>query len=278
VLLAPQRLDILPGVEAASRASAAPLHTIWRTDAARLRNVEMDASTDVPEESTSDKDSKSGREVSPAEPRAGVLWENAATAFRAAQIVLSQVSPSIELPAVPFPPAEALPPGRMQRLSASEARSLGLPGKTIILDGAHTPESFHELCAAFRERMGDQVPPKVLFVVAMSNDKDHRKCLGELRGADLNLQTLVFTEVPVAGSFERATRAEALSECWAEIAEGHSTGEAVCEPVFGAALRRVAAAPDDVTVCLAGSMHLVGAALARIAGLDRAISEGTKPS
>lgn len=88
---------------------------------------------------------------------------------------------------------------------------------------AHTPESFHELCATLRERTGDHAPPKVLFVVAMAKDKDQRKCLQELRASGLNLQTLVFTEVPVAGSFERATPAAALFECWAEISEGGST-------------------------------------------------------
>lgn len=49
--------------------------------------------------------------------------------------IIPAVSPSVTLPAVPFSPADALPPGRMQRLSEREAESLGLPGKTVILDG-----------------------------------------------------------------------------------------------------------------------------------------------
>lgn len=92
--------------------------------------------------------------------------------------------------------------------------------KTLCFLAAHTPLSFHELCETLRDLGGSDAPSKVLFIVAMSKDKDHRQCLQKLHGSGLNLRTPIFTEVPVAGGFERATPADALSECWSEITKG----------------------------------------------------------
>ncbi|KAG6426558.1 hypothetical protein SASPL_110783 [Salvia splendens] len=60
--------------------------------------------------------------------------------------------------------------GRSQFLTSKEADKLGLPGATILLDGAHTKESAQALVDMVKMAYCDA---RLVFVVAMANDKDH---------------------------------------------------------------------------------------------------------
>ncbi|XP_059629099.1 dihydrofolate synthetase isoform X3 [Cornus florida] len=67
--------------------------------------------------------------------------------------------------------------GRCQFLTSHEAEALGLPGATVMLDGAHTKESAKALVDTLQMTFPEA---RLVFVVAMASDKDHLAFAREL--------------------------------------------------------------------------------------------------
>ncbi|KAM3374098.1 dihydrofolate synthetase [Capsicum galapagoense] len=101
--------------------------------------------------------------------------------------------------------------GRTQVLSSEEASLLGVPGATILLDGAHTKESARALTNTLQMTFPK---PKMVLVVAMANDKNHLGFARELLSVG-NLDAVFSTEVAIAGAKLRLTSASLLKCAWA---------------------------------------------------------------
>ncbi|XP_052205466.1 dihydrofolate synthetase isoform X2 [Diospyros lotus] len=105
--------------------------------------------------------------------------------------------------------------GRSQFLTSREAEALGLPGATILLDGAHTKES----AKALADTIQMIVPKaKLILVVAMASDKDHLGFARELLSVK-NLEAIFLTEVEIAGDKSRMTSTALLKDCWIKASE-----------------------------------------------------------
>ncbi|PSS32343.1 Dihydrofolate synthetase [Actinidia chinensis var. chinensis] len=105
--------------------------------------------------------------------------------------------------------------GRSQFLTPSEAEALGLPGATILLDGAHTKES----AKALADTIGMTFPKaKLVLVVAMASDKDHLGFARELLSVR-KLEAVFLTEVDIAGDKSRMTSASILKDCWVQASK-----------------------------------------------------------
>ncbi|KAK3032943.1 hypothetical protein RJ639_036114 [Escallonia herrerae] len=100
--------------------------------------------------------------------------------------------------------------GRNQILTCVEAEALGVPGATILLDGAHTKESAKALAYTI-----EMIFPRcaVVLVVAMASDKDHIAFARELLSVR-RLEAVFFTEVSIAGGKSRTTPVSQLKSCW----------------------------------------------------------------
>ncbi len=99
-------------------------------------------------------------------------------------------------------------PGRMQllRLDTSVSSTQAAQHVYLLLDGAHSPESASNLASTVR-KIFPSVP--VALVVAMAQDKEHRAVLGAFR--QIEPCTVVFTNVNIAGSSQRAAAPGTLS-------------------------------------------------------------------
>ncbi|KAJ8543125.1 hypothetical protein K7X08_005648 [Anisodus acutangulus] len=100
--------------------------------------------------------------------------------------------------------------GRSQILSSEEANLLGVPGATILLDGAHTKESARALANTLQMTFPKA---KMVLVVAMANDKDHLGFARELLSVG-DLDAVFSTEVDIAGAKSRMTSASLLKSAW----------------------------------------------------------------
>lgn len=100
--------------------------------------------------------------------------------------------------------------GRSQFLTSKEADILGLPGATILLDGAHTKESAQALVDMIKMGFPDA---KLVLVVAMANDKDHTGFARVLLSLGC-LEAVCFTEVDIAGDRSRTTSSSSLLCSW----------------------------------------------------------------
>ncbi|XP_059298859.1 dihydrofolate synthetase [Lycium ferocissimum] len=100
--------------------------------------------------------------------------------------------------------------GRSQILSSEEANLLGVPGATVLLDGAHTKESARALANTLQMTFPKA---KMVLVVAMANDKDHLGFARELLSVG-DLDAVFFTEVDIAGAKSRMTSASLLKCAW----------------------------------------------------------------
>lgn len=100
--------------------------------------------------------------------------------------------------------------GRSQILTSASAKILGVPGATIMLDGAHTKDSARALANTVNKAF-----PKVrvILVVAMANDKDHLGFAEELLSVR-GLEAVFLTEVNIAGDRSRTASASLLRESW----------------------------------------------------------------
>ncbi|KAK1432280.1 hypothetical protein QVD17_09175 [Tagetes erecta] len=100
--------------------------------------------------------------------------------------------------------------GRSQFLTPVEAEALGLPGATVLLDGAHTKESAKALTDMIQIAYPDA---KLVFVVAMASDKDHQAFASELLAAK-QVDAIFLTEVSIAGDRYRTTSLSLLRDGW----------------------------------------------------------------
>ncbi|XP_076942527.1 dihydrofolate synthetase-like [Bidens hawaiensis] len=104
--------------------------------------------------------------------------------------------------------------GRSQFLKSAEAEALGLPGATILLDGAHTKESAKALADMIQIAYPDA---KLVFVVAMASDKDHQAFARELLAAKQQLDAIILTEVSIAGDRYRTASLSLLRDSWIQV-------------------------------------------------------------
>ncbi|KAG6429472.1 hypothetical protein SASPL_107523 [Salvia splendens] len=114
--------------------------------------------------------------------------------------------------------------GRSQILTSKEADKLGLPGATILLDGAHTKESAQALVDMVKMAYCDA---RLVVVVAMANDKDHTGFARALlsRGC---LEAVCFTEVDIAGDRSRTTSSSLLKCSWIKACREMDVGFLDC--------------------------------------------------
>ncbi|PIN08773.1 Dihydrofolate synthase [Handroanthus impetiginosus] len=100
--------------------------------------------------------------------------------------------------------------GRSQFLTSKQAETLGLPGATILLDGAHTKESAEALANTISMAFPEA---RLVLVVAMANDKDHLGFARVLLSARC-LEAVCFTEIDIAGDRFRTTSSSFLKDSW----------------------------------------------------------------
>ncbi|KAI9187319.1 hypothetical protein LWI28_026753 [Acer negundo] len=105
--------------------------------------------------------------------------------------------------------------GRSQFLTSKDAEALGLPGMTILLDGAHTKES----AKALVETMQMTFPQaRLALVVAMASDKNHLAFAREFLSGR-KLEAVFLTEAEVAGGKTRITSASLLRDHWIQASQ-----------------------------------------------------------
>ncbi|XP_065858428.1 dihydrofolate synthetase-like [Euphorbia lathyris] len=105
--------------------------------------------------------------------------------------------------------------GRSQFLASKEAELLGLPGATILLDGAHTKESAKALMDTIQMTFPDA---QLVLVVAMASDKDHVAFAKEFL-FDKQLEAVFLTEAEIAGGKSRTTKAPLLKDYWVQASQ-----------------------------------------------------------
>ena len=121
-------------------------------------------------------------------------------------------------------------------------------GPTMIADGAHTKGSARVLVNTIREVYPDR---KLLFVVAMADDKDHGGFIEELYRADP--VGVVCTQMQVAGASSRTTPAKTLAKAYIGPAHGPApTSEDDFEKALKGALSR---GDDEIVVVVTGSLY-----------------------
>lgn len=105
--------------------------------------------------------------------------------------------------------------GRSQFLTSTEAETLGLPGATIMLDGAHTKESAKALVDTIQMTFPEA---RLALIVAMASDKDHMAFAREFLSGG-QLEAVFLTEVNIAGANSRTTSASMLRDCWIQASK-----------------------------------------------------------
>nr|XP_043631509.1 dihydrofolate synthetase-like [Erigeron canadensis]XP_043631510.1 dihydrofolate synthetase-like [Erigeron canadensis] len=100
--------------------------------------------------------------------------------------------------------------GRSQFLTSLESEALGLPGATILLDGAHTKESAKALVDMIQITYPEA---KLVFVISMATDKDHQAFAKELLAVK-QLEAIFLTEVSIAGDRYRTASLSLLRDRW----------------------------------------------------------------
>uniref|UniRef100_A0A2P2PKP2 Mur ligase C-terminal domain-containing protein n=1 Tax=Rhizophora mucronata TaxID=61149 RepID=A0A2P2PKP2_RHIMU len=82
--------------------------------------------------------------------------------------------------------------GRSQFLSSKESKALGLPGATVLLDGAHTKESAKALVDTIQMSFPEA---RLGLVVAMATDKDHTAFAREFLSSMLPVLRVLLTAI-----------------------------------------------------------------------------------
>lgn len=106
-------------------------------------------------------------------------------------------------------------PGRGQFLTTEESQKLGLPGATILLDGAHTKESAKALLDTARMAFPGA---RLALVVAMASDKDHSGFAEEFLSGG-QIEAVFLTEASIAGGKSRTTAASFLKDIWLQASK-----------------------------------------------------------
>jgi dihydrofolate synthase/folylpolyglutamate synthase len=141
--------------------------------------------------------------------------------------------------------------------------SLAVPGRLeivgrhplVVLDGAHNVAGMEALAAALREEFS--VAGSTVAVVGMLQGRDPKAMLSALRTSGIS------TVVTCAPESPRAVTAEEVALAGREIGlETQVEGS-----VAGAVRLALALVPDDGMVVVAGSLYVVGAARAALAGV-----------
>ncbi len=136
----------------------------------------------------------------------------------------------------------------------------------VIVDGAHNPAGARALAASLESYFPSQ---RVTFVIGMSEDKDKAGILDALL-------PLAGRVIFVAADHPRSASAESL----AAVARRLSVGQGIpvgTAPSPGEALRMAVADPQTTTVCIAGSLFLVGEILAQATENTDIFSRGVAP-
>ncbi|XP_059629098.1 dihydrofolate synthetase isoform X2 [Cornus florida] len=184
--------------------------------------------------------------------------------------------------------------GRCQFLTSHEAEALGLPGATVMLDGAHTKESAKALVDTLQMTFPEA---RLVFVVAMASDKDHLAFARELLSVK-QLEAVFLTEVDIAGDKSRMTSASLLKGCWIQATKEvgidildhgiveyqkwfedqpvHSEGESECKTILSAEtslidsmrignqILRARTGDQSGVIVVTGSLHIVSMVLGSI--------------
>jgi dihydrofolate synthase/folylpolyglutamate synthase len=148
-------------------------------------------------------------------------------------------------------------PGRFQLIRRSPP---------VIVDGAHNPAGARALAASLKTYVPSE---RVTFVIGTSDDKDK----GGILDALLPLARRV---IFAAADHPRSAPAESL----AALARCLSSGEGVpieTAPSPPEALRMAVADPQTTTVCIAGSLFLIGEILAQATENTDIFSRGVAP-
>ena len=136
----------------------------------------------------------------------------------------------------------------------------------VIVDGAHNPAGARALAASLESYFPSQ---RVTFVIGTSEDKDKAGILDALL-------PLAGRVIFVAADHPRSASAESL----AAVARRLSVGQGIpvgTAPSPGEALRMAVADPQTTTVCIAGSLFLVGEILAQATENTDIFSRGVAP-
>eukprot|EP00877_Chromochloris_zofingiensis_P008896 jgi/Chrzof1/425/Cz01g15130.t1 len=150
---------------------------------------------------------------------------------------------------------EAFLPGRFQ-VARTDTQS-----PYIVLDGAHTADSARALVDNMRNLF--QGAP-IALVLAMAADKQHQEVVRELR--QMAPQVVVFTSVPIAGSYQRATPPGTLAAYWQAAGMMSGGKQFRCRDLIQASLTAaLQKARHEVgqegVVVVTGSLHAVAAAM-----------------
>ncbi|GAV66233.1 Mur_ligase_M domain-containing protein [Cephalotus follicularis] len=105
--------------------------------------------------------------------------------------------------------------GRSQFLTSKEAEALGLPGATILLDGAHTKDSAKALVDMIQMTFPQA---RLVLVVAMASDKDHLAFAREFLSGR-QLEAVLLTEASIAGGNSRTTSSSLLRDLWIQASQ-----------------------------------------------------------
>ncbi|XP_044472721.1 dihydrofolate synthetase isoform X2 [Mangifera indica] len=105
--------------------------------------------------------------------------------------------------------------GRSQFLTSKEVEALGMPGATILLDGAHTKDSAKALVDTIKMTFPEA---KLAMVIAMATDKDHLAFAREFLSG-VKLEAVFLTEADVAGGKTRITPASMLRDFWIQASQ-----------------------------------------------------------
>jgi dihydrofolate synthase/folylpolyglutamate synthase len=247
----PQRPDVVAVFEERCRTMSAPLllgGRDWRVNAARTDSTGTHFDLDISAgESLATPEGSPGRLkallTGPAQalhslqtPLRGVYqgW-NAGTAAIAALAISAQL-PRIDAAAIRRGLASISWPGRLQTIAVDP---------TIVVDGAHTPES----AAALADAMAALYPGRrIVLVCGAQADKD-------IAGIAEPLARLVTNVVATAAHHRRAASPDTIARAFA--AAGHADVVQSAEPKSALALAKSLAGSDGV-ILATGSLYLVG--------------------
>jgi dihydrofolate synthase/folylpolyglutamate synthase len=130
-------------------------------------------------------------------------------------------------------------PGRFQIVKSR--------GKTVVFDVGHNPQAASRFCAAFAGRFGKE---RVCCMIGIMKDKD-------IKGMMTHFARIGDRMILTAPAIDRAASAETLTKALPT----DFAGSAVCVEDLPKAVETAFAGSEEI-VCIAGSFHTVGEAMA----------------